>query len=407
MPPGQDQTGDFVNILFLSPTPPDDLHRIRALQIIKALSRKHSVTVLTFVRNNNDRAKCEILREYCAAVHMVPFSLPRAVLSCLAALPTPLPLRVAYCRSAAMRAKLRELVQADSFDLIYVKRKRMAQYAQHISSIHRILDLTDAVALYYKRSLETVSWLHYPLHLEEYLKIRRYEPMISGYFDRTVVCSQVDADYLEQQAGHRLPNLRVIPNVVDTDFYRSNSPPQDEGGPILLFSGLMDKHVNVDAALFLAEDIFPIIRRQRPDTRLYIVGPRPVREVRALEELPGITVTGYVDDLRNYIEKATVVLCPVRVGAGTRNKILQAMSMRRPVVSTPIGAEGLDYESGLDLLIASDATAFARQTLRLLEDSEMRASLVDRGWSLVQNHYSVDVLETLLSKLFSELEQKA
>lgn len=396
-----------MNILFLSPTPPDDLHRIRALQIIKALSRKHSVTVLTFVRNQDDRAKCEAVRDYCTAIHMVPLSLPRAVLNCAAALPTPLPLRVAYCRSPVMRAKLVELMQTESFDLIYVKRKRMAQYAQHINTVYRILDLTDAVALYYKRSLETVSWLRYPVHLEEYLKIRRYEPMISGYFDRTVLCSQVDVDYLEQQAGRKLPNLRVIPNVVDTEFYRSDTPPQNASGPTLLFSGLMDKHVNVDAALHLAENIFPIVQKQHPDARLYIVGPRPVREVRALGALPGIHVTGYVEDLRDYIKKATVVLCPVRVGAGTRNKILQAMSMQRPVVSTPIGAEGLEYEPGLDLLIASDAATFAQQTLRLLEDSELRASLVNRGLRLVQNHYSVDVLESLLSDLFSELGQKA
>lgn len=393
-----------MNILLLTPTPPDDLHRIRALQILKALARKHSVTVLTFVRNDRDRAKCETICEYCTAIHMVPFSLPRALVNCVLALPTPLPLRVAYSRNPAMHRKLNEILQDETFDLVYVKRKRMAQYVQHMNKPRRILDLTDATALYYKRSLKTVSWSHYPVHFEEYIKIRRYEPMISLYFDRTVVCSRVDAGYLEEQAGRRLSNLRVIPNVVDTDFYRSDSSPPTAQEPVLLFSGLMDKHVNIDAARHLADDIFPTIRNRRPDARLYIVGPRPVPEVRAMEQIPGITVTGYVDDLRGYIEKASVILCPVRVGAGTRNKILQAMSMQRPVVSTPLGADGLEYEAGQDLLIASDAATFAGQTLRLLGDPELRTMLAARGRSLVQQRYSIDVLASLLADLFAELD---
>jgi glycosyltransferase involved in cell wall biosynthesis len=113
--------------------------------------------------------------------------------------------------------------------------------------------------------------------------------------------------------------------------------------------------------------------------------------------LAGVTVTGYVDDLRDYVNKATVVLCPVRVGAGTRNKILQAMAMRRPVVSTPLGAEGLEYEEGRDLLIASDAESFAVQTLRLLDDSQLAETLAENGRNLVQQHYSVNLLESMLT----------
>ncbi len=392
-----------MNILLLTPTPPDNLHRIRLLQILKALARKRSITLLTFVRNDQDRAKCEAIREYCTAIHMVPFSLPRALINCIAALPTPLPLRVAYSRNPAMHRELNKILQEKTFDLIYVKRKRMAQYVQHMNTPRRILDLTDAVALYYKRSLETVSWFRYPIHFEEYIKIRRYEPMISHYFDHTVLCSHIDAEYLEQQAGRELPNLRIIPNVVDTDFYRSDSSTPAIQEPVLLFSGLMDKHVNIDAARYLVNDIFPTIRNQRPDSRLYIVGPRPVPEVRAMEQEPGVTVTGYVADLRTYIEKASVVMCPVRVGAGTRNKILQAMSMQRPVVSTPLGAEGLEYEADRDLLIASNATLFAEQTLRLLSEPELRTMLATHGRSLVQQHYSIDILESLLDNQFAEL----
>jgi sugar transferase (PEP-CTERM/EpsH1 system associated) len=394
---------DFVNILLLTPTPPDDLHRIRALQIMKAMAREHRVTLLTFVRNRRDREKCAAVRDYCDALHMVPFSLPRAMLNCLLALPTSIPLRVAYSRHPAMHRKLREILREGNHDLVYVKRKRMGQYARKLRSVPRILDLTDAVALYYRRSLETVSWWRYPVHLEEYLKIRPYEPALARDFDLTVVCSRVDADYIDRQAGEALPNLRVIPNVVDTDFYYACEPAAETRQPLLLFSGLMDKHVNVDAARYLVQEIFPRIRERCPEASLHIVGPRPASEVRAMAQIPGVTVTGYVDDLRDYIARATLVMCPVRVGAGTRNKILQAMSMRRAVVSTPLGAEGLEYQAGRDLLIAEDAASFARATLELIENPARRESLADHGRELVQRSYSLDFQAARLTELYSEL----
>lgn len=397
-----------MNILFLSPTPPDHLHRIRALQIIKALSRRHRVSVLTFVRDQADLDKCDSLRDLCASVHTVALSKPRALMNCLLALPTWLPLRVAYQRSPAMHAKIAQLLDAEKFDLVYIKRKRLAQYFESITHIPRVLDLTDAVALYYERSLETVNWLHYLVHLEEYVKIRRYEPRMVPLFDRTVVCSPVDAEYLEQQAGRSFENLRVIPNVVDTDFYHrtaltSADCDDDAEGPMLLFSGLMDKHVNIDAAQYLVNDIFPIIRRAHPTARLFIAGPRPAPEVRAMVRLDGVTVTGYVDDLRACIDQATLVLCPVRVGAGTRNKILQAMSMQRAVVSTPLGAEGLTYEDGSDLLIGADAESFARATIELLEDRTRRNTIAERGRALVERGYSVNLLGDQFQALFDEM----
>lgn len=392
-----------MNILFITPTPPDDLHRIRALQILKAMASRHVVTVVTFVRNERDREKCDAIRDLCEAVHMVPFSMPRAIGNCIAALPTPLPLRVAYQRNRAMRRQVDSLLASRQFDLVYVKRKRMAQYALHFTKPKRLLDLTDAVALYYERSLQTVDWLRYPLHLEEYYKIRRYEPKMVPLFDGTVVCSPVDARYIEMQAGRTFDNLHVIPNVVDTDFYQSSSPPAVSERPVLMFSGLMDKHVNIDAARFLVDEILPHVRNKVPSAELLIVGPRPVAEVRAMGDRDGITVTGYVNDLREYIERASVVLCPVRVGAGTRNKILQAMSMSRPVVSTRLGAEGLNYQDGRDLLIADDAARFAEHTLAILSDCEQQHSFAAAGRRLVESQYSVHVLGDRLDALFREI----
>lgn len=393
----------LVKILFLTPSPPDELHRIRALQILKCLSRSHEVSLLTFVRNPGDWDKLAAIREYCLTLNTVSHSLPRAFANCLIALPTRIPLRVAYQRSPAMQYQVQQLLQKEHFDLVYVKRKRMAQYVQHESGLPRILDLTDAVSLYYKRSLQTIDWLRFPLHLEEFIKIRRYEVDILRYFTRGVVCSAIDAQYLQTVARRPLETLRVVPNVVDVDFYRSHVVSTLTERPVLLFSGLMDKHVNVDAANYLVRDIFPRIRRARPDAMLYIVGPNPTRRLREFGRTEGIVVTGHVEDIREFIDRATVVLCPVRVGAGSRNKILQAMAMERPVVSTPLGAEGLDCTDNEDLLIASDPERFADQTLRVLGSRSLQRKLATKGRRLVVEKYSLESLHSHLNELFLEI----
>jgi sugar transferase (PEP-CTERM/EpsH1 system associated) len=392
-----------VKILFLTPTPPDTLHRIRALHLLKCLAHSHEVHLLSFVRHARDQEQLATLQPYCARIYSVPFSLPRALMGCLLALPSRLPLRVAYYRQAAMYRQVQYLLRHEHFDVVYVKRKRMAQFVQQQSSLPRILDLTDAVSLYYQRSLQTIDWLRWPLHVEEFVKIRHYEVDILRYFERGVVCSSVDHHYLTSQASRPIENLRVIPNVVDVHHYAALSPVAIPEQPILLFSGLMDKHVNIDAATYLVHDIFPRIRHALPHARLQIVGPRPASQVQKLGQMPGVHVTGHVADIRTAIAQASVVLCPMRVGAGTRNKILQGMAMARPIVSTPLGAEGIEYTDGVNVLIASDAEAFARQSVRVLQDKTLQESLAVNGRRLVATRYSLEQMAVLLHALLQEV----
>jgi len=333
----------------------------------------------------------------------VPFSLPRALANCLVALPSRLPLRVAYCWHPAMQQQVHQLLHKEHFDLVYVKRTRMGQFVQHQQSLPRILDLTDAESLYYQRSLKTIDWWRFPLHLEEFLKLRRYEANIIRNFDRAVVCSHLDCGYLERQSHSPLAGLRVIPNVVDVQYYQSRVTLSALEQPVLLFSGLMDKHVNIDAAHYLVREIFPRIQRVLSQVTLSIVGPHPSPSVQALGRTTGVLVTGYVKDIRQYIEQATVILCPVRVGAGTRNKILQGWAMGRPVIATPLGAEGLEYRNGVELLSASSAEEFAAQTLRVVQDRVLQATLAANGRRLVVAKYSLESMAARFAELFHEM----
>ena len=392
-----------MRILFVTPGLPNRLNRIRALNILTYLAPRHEVDLLSIIRSDAELEELEHLRPLCRVIETVHLPRWKSLTSCLMHLPTRDPLRVAYYRSSVMRRKLRAMVEEGDYDLLYIKRKRMAQFADDISSVPRVLDLTDAVSLYYKRSLQYVDPMRWPVHWEEYLKISRYERDAVGRFEATVVCSEVDRAFLID-LGAPGERIHVIPNGVDIAYYRprGNEPePQS-----VMFSGYMSKHVNIDGAAYFYHQILPLVRQELPQVGFYVVGPEPPGSIERWSHGDGnITVTGFARDIRDYIELATVVVCPIRIGAGTRNKILQAWAVGRPVVSTPRGAEGLRFVDGKHLLIADDPHEFARATVRLINDPDLRERLIRNGLEHVRQEYSMERIGSTLNDLLERVRE--
>jgi sugar transferase (PEP-CTERM/EpsH1 system associated) len=370
--------------------------------LLKYLSRRHSIYLLSLIKSESEMKSMEQLRPYCRAMESVLFPKMSSYWQCLIHLPTRVPLRVAYCRSPEVQRRIHKVLEEAAIDLIYVKRTRMAQHVESLCRVPRVLDLTDAVSLYYKRALHTIDPVRFPLYLEEYLRMRRHEAHIIHQFDLSIVCSPIDRDFLIANSRWGTGRLEVIPNGVDTEFYRPWGKSVEQQS--LLFSGLMDRHVNIDAALFLARRVWPIVKREIPEAKLYIVGPKPSSSVRRLARDPHIVVTGLVPDLREYLEKSQVVLCPMRVGAGARNKILQAMAFRKAVVSTSLGLEGIEGVPGRDILIADQPGSFARSIIDLMRDEALRERIASNGERLLHAKYSMKrIVENLENRLSSLL----
>jgi polysaccharide biosynthesis protein PslH len=195
-------------------------------------------------------------------------------------------------------------------------------------------------------------------------------------------------------------NVHVVPNGVDLEHFRDGHDICELDGHII-FTGAMDSYPNTDAVLHFARECWPLIRSNAPRVTWAIVGRNPSSSVLKLGEVPGITVTGSVPDVRPYLAAANVAIAPLRIGSGTRLKILEAFAMRKAVVSTSIACEGLDVISGKHLIVADQAEAFARQVLNLLQDSKARAALAKAGRDLAQA-YSWDLCgDALLSALRS------
>jgi glycosyltransferase involved in cell wall biosynthesis len=194
--------------------------------------------------------------------------------------------------------------------------------------------------------------------------------------------------------------IYVVPNGVDLDEYTSyNGPVQPFD---LVFTGKMDFRPNVDAMLWMGRDVWPLIRHRRPEARMAIVGQRPHPRLEPLREEAGITITGWVPDVRPYIAGATVYVAPLRVGGGTRLKLLQAMAMDAAIVATSLGAEGFPVANGRELLLADTPGDFAQAVLNLLEDPEQRTQLGRVARRFVEATYGWDALVPELEALYDD-----
>jgi glycosyltransferase involved in cell wall biosynthesis len=217
--------------------------------------------------------------------------------------------------------------------------------------------------------------------------------------DKVVVVSQADGQALRAL----LPTLvtTVVPNGVDTSYY-SAADGKEESDTTLVFTGKMDFRPNVDAVLWFVQKVWPLIRREVPEVRFKVVGRNPHPRLRPLKELPGIALTGYVEDVRPYIAGGGVYVVPLRVGGGTRLKVLEAMSMGKAIVSTSLGCEGLDITPGQELLIGDEPPAFAKRVVQLMRDRERRRELGLAARRLARARYDWQHIAPLMEQVYED-----
>ena len=214
----------------------------------------------------------------------------------------------------------------------------------------------------------------------------RFEERTLARFDGVLAVSDADRETLHAlYPGAIRQPVHVVPTGVDTEFF--SPAPSEPGSRNLVFTGSMDWLPNEDAMNYFCRDILPLVRAEQPDVTLSIVGRTPTPAVKRLAEVPGVTVTGRVDDVRPYMKAAAVYVVPLRIGGGTRLKIFEAMSMAKAVVSTTVGAEGLPVTSGGNAMLADQPASFARAIVELLRDVDRRAALESAARALVVEHY--------------------
>jgi polysaccharide biosynthesis protein PslH len=390
-----------MNILFVChrlPFPPNRGGKIRPFNMIRHLGRNHKVTVASLAESHQELHDGAGLSDYCSEVVVELIPKPVRWLRAWKALFTTCPSSAAYFWSPDLCRRIETKLLETRFDAIFVHCAFMAQYVLDAVAPAKILDFGD---------LDSAKWADYsrsksfPLTLGykiEASKMKRYERHVAGHFDQCTVTTRGELEEFEK-LGLTLPRT-VIPNGVDFQYFRSNSPQRKPN--VIVFVGRMDYFPNIDAMLYFTKDIFPIIRRSIPDAELRIVGSNPNGAVRDLAAIPGVTVTGHVPDVRPHLDEAVVAVAPLRLARGTQNKILEAMAMSIPVVATSAAAKGIDAIPGRHLAVGDSPGEFAARVIELLRSPDLRAQLSLAGCRQVEKGHawpnSLAILDGILNK---------
>jgi len=391
-----------MNILFVAnrfPYPPFRGDKLKIFNLAKQLSKRHNLNLITFIQDKNDYAYIDDLKEYFNEIEVVYLSKFQSAVNCLANLFSSKPMQIHYFRSYMFEKLVNDFISRQSIDVIHTQHLRMAQYTYHIQNIPTVLDLPDAYSLYWKRrSMLCGNYFKKKFGMIEHKKVLKYESIIKN-FDMTLVCSEEDKSLLEKE--HKYDNLNILPNGIDTSTFQSDYHDYSINNRII-FTGNMDYFPNSDAAVYFSKEIFPEILKKHPQVKFYIVGQKPPKKVLDLQS-ENIIVTGFVNSIADEYRTSSIAVSPVRVGAGTLNKVLEPMAMGIPVVSSPIGFEGIGALHGEEIILANNKREFIDSVINLLSDQSYRQHIGEGGKNLVTQKFSWDKVSDQLESYFYQI----
>ena len=382
------------------PYPPNWGYSIRISQFLSLFARRHHVELLCYAQPG-DEPKREALARLGGDVHTVPGAgagAGRKRLSQLISLTSRFSYQGRYLYSKAMQRKLHELCAGPGFDVIQVETSQMLTFSFDPRSAV-VVDEHDVVYELLERIASTErSWMRRVYNAAEARKYKQEEIDRWRQAAACVVTSSREVPIL-RSAGVTAP-VHAAANGVDIDYFSPSDAAPDAN--TIVMTGLMRTRPNIDAAVFFVTQVFPGILARRPDAKMYVVGGDPPVEVTRLASAQ-VIVTGSVPDVRPYVHNASVVAVPLRMGGGTRLKVLEALSMKKPMVSTSLGCEGIDVRHGEHLLVADEPAQFAQAVLELMDSPSTGARLAENGYALVRQRYRWDTVADQLEAFYEEV----
>ena len=395
-----------MKILAVYPYVPWPLNRgayHRAFHLLKGLAVDHSVDLLALAENGESADAKPVFAEFCDRVDVLPFQHPEWERLLPKRLLNPVPSTIAHWSIPALRREITRLMARDHYDAVHVLDLVLTQFfLDEHKDIPLVLDRTRVDLQYqlmeHKRFKS--SFKNRLLNYENYAKLWAYEKRVARRCALQVLCGPDDQDFVRKYISPSVP-LSIIPNGVDLEFFHPPSAPDARAAePTVIFCGAMDYNPNVDALRWYFAEIHESLRREVPNLRVLVVGKDPIAEVKAYEEKPNVTVTGGVPDVRPYYKRAWLQIVPLRIGGGTRLKIVESLGIGTPVVSTTIGAQGLDLKHNYDVLYADNAQDFVTQTARALKDPALLATLETNGRTSAESRLSWKKLGNDLSHAY-------
>jgi polysaccharide biosynthesis protein PslH len=365
------------------PYPPQRGGKIRPFNMISHFSKKHEVTVASLARSREEFEESKGLERHCKELICERVTPLAAGARMLLRTPTRIPFSMGYFFSPRLKSRIEAAVARERFDFVFVHCSSVAQYVADIHGIPKILDFGD---------MDSQKWLIYgqlrtfPLSLAYTLegkKLEAEERRLSPLFTVNTCTTQEELATL-RGFGTGVPS-DWFPNGVDHAYFAPSAEPYDPD--LISFIGRMDYYPNQEAMFRFCKSTLPLIREQRPQTKLVIIGANPSAQIKQLANLPGVSVTGSVPDVRPHVTRSAVNVAPLRIARGTQNKILESMAMGVPVVTSDVAARGVDAVPGEHLLCATTPMEESQALLSLLSDPSRRKRFSEAGRARVLSHH--------------------
>ncbi len=376
--------------------------QIRTFNLLKNLSKHHQITLFALIKDPKERRYISKLKPYCQQIQVFKRTQnPWALRNILLAGFTPYPFLVTRNLPSGMKRAIKKELHQHPYDLIHAETFYMMPNIPRTQVPVLLVEQTIEYLGYLYYAQSSTNYLIKPLLYLDIAKIKYWEKFFWKKAHHLVTMSSDDKKFIQQQIGTHA-QIDVVANGVDISRFSKTKrrlPPQ----PTILFVGTFKWLPNIDAVQFLVQDIWPGIKQAVPQAKLWIVGHSPTPDVLALSQQSDIKVSAHIKDIRDAYAKAHILLAPIRSGKGTRYKVLEAMATGTPVVTTKLGAEGLDLTPGKHILIADTASTLTNQTIRLLQNSQFQTQLSRQAKQLVKAKYNWYTISKDLDHLYRKI----
>ncbi len=375
----------------------------RTFHLLKELAREHQVDLLALAEKGEGMEHKPLFEKFCHRVDFVPFrhsEWPRLFPNRLM---NPLPTSIAHWTIPGLAKEIESILTTGKYDVVHCCDIVLAQYfLKHNRNVPLVIDRSRVDLLFQlaEHNRMNFSWRTKLLRYEGYFKMWRYEKAIARRAALQVVCGVDDERFIRRWISRTAP-VQVLVNGVDLEYFHpSSSAMPRAASPTVLFCGAMDYNPNIDALRWYFSSIHETLHAKVPDLQVLIVGKNPTTEVQAYAQKKNVIVTGGVPDVRPFYRRAWMQIVPLRIGGGSRLKIVESLAMGTPVVSTTIGAQGLGLVHNDDILLADTAQDFVTQTERALADDALRQQLKVKGLESVCSRLSWKMLGSELSNIY-------
>lgn len=388
-----------MKLLVLLPRVPYPLEKgdkLRAFYQIKELSKYHDIYLIALQDDKLHSDAMKTLEPYCKEIHVFRLSLFTKFWGIIRALFKGLPMQCGFFYSNTVKRKIHKLIHKIYPDHIYCFMIRMAEYVKKYKDCHKTLDYQDVLSMGMKRRYDKANFWVKPIFTYEYRTLKRYEKNIFSCFTNKIIITNVDRDLIPHSQRQY---VHVIPNGIDFEKFNGI---KKENIYDLIFAGNMSYPPNVDAALFLAKSILPRLIERFPDIKLCICGVNPISAIKALA-CKNIYVTGWVDDISAYYAQSKIFIAPMRLGTGLQNKLLEAMAMKLPSVTSPLAGKPLEYAVEKNtLMICEDIDEYVEAVSKLLCDKHFYKTIAKNGYQFVKENYDWEEIGKKLEEVMNE-----